>query len=262
MPDRFIDPPLLTSPLALEWPEGDDRKLALRAGGSRKRRASSVSALLAMLVAALVLVPATQSQPGPNIVVNGDFEAPVVCPAPFLTVPPAGWTLEQGTVDLVCTFWQPASGFQSVDMTGTPGQGTLSQNLATVAGEQYRLRFAMAGNPDPACGPAGLNEPAQKVMEVWWGGALVTTLTFDTTGHTFASMGWIYHTFTLEATGTSTELQFTSRTGTFCGPTLDDVSVQQLDDDDGDDGDDDDGDDGDDDGDDNGDDDGDDNGDG
>jgi choice-of-anchor C domain-containing protein len=206
------------------------------------------------LAALAVFVPVGLGQP--NIVVNGDFELPVVCPAPFVTTPPAGWTLEQGTVDLVCTYWQPASGLQSVDLTGTPGQGTLSQNLATVAGEQYRLRFAMAGNPDPACGPAGLNEPAVKVMDVFWGGTLAATLSFDTTGHTFADMGWVYHTFTLQATGPSTELQFTSRTGTFCGPTLDDVSVTQVVD--GDDDDDDDDDDGDDDDDDGGDDDGDD----
>jgi choice-of-anchor C domain-containing protein len=199
--------------------------------------------LVASLAALAVFVPAALAQPlGPNIVVNGDFEAPVVCPAQFATLPPAGWTLEQGTVDLVCfTFWMPASGLQSVDLTGTPGQGTISQNLTTVPGERYRLRFAMAGNPDPACQVIG--EGTTRTMEVSWGGSVVATLSVDVSGRSFADMGWTYHDFTLVAPGTPTELQFRSLTGTFCGPALDDVSVQQILDDDDDDGDDDDDDD-------------------
>jgi hypothetical protein len=189
-----------------------------------------------VLVALLTLVGASAAtaQPPPNIVANGDFEAPAVCPAVFATTPPAGWTLEAGTVDLVCfTFWEPASGLQSVDLTGTPGQGRISQNLVTESGEEYRLRFAMAGNPDSSCS----TEDPNKRMAVRWGGTLVDTLTFTVTFQTFPpafTMAWVYHEYTVEATGPLTELEFESLTGTFCGPTLDDVSVTQIDDDDGD----------------------------
>jgi hypothetical protein len=65
MPDRFIDPPLLGSPFVLERLEGDDRNSGPRRGGSSKRRASSVSALLVVLVACLgigiVAAPAAQA---------------------------------------------------------------------------------------------------------------------------------------------------------------------------------------------------------
>jgi hypothetical protein len=57
MTNRLVDPLRLGMPLALEWPERDDRERVPNEGRSRKKLACSVSALLVMLVAALVMVP-------------------------------------------------------------------------------------------------------------------------------------------------------------------------------------------------------------
>jgi choice-of-anchor C domain-containing protein len=193
--------------------------------------------LFALLVVAGA--PAATAQPGPNIVVNGDFEVTTpTCPSPnppgYWIAPPAqiaGWIVEDETVDIVCTTaWPPASGQQSLDLTGTPGQGTIRQDLPTEPGETYLLRFAMGGN-------FYCEEPV-KQMRVEWGDQIVATLSFDTSNSSPTNMGWMYHQFTVQATGTPTPLRFISLTGTFCGPALDDVSVRQLDDGDDDDGDD------------------------
>jgi hypothetical protein len=61
MTNRLVDPLLLERPLELEWPETHDRKSAPRVGVSNKRRASSVSGLLMLLLAALVIAPAAQA---------------------------------------------------------------------------------------------------------------------------------------------------------------------------------------------------------
>jgi hypothetical protein len=45
-------------------------------------------------------------------------------------------------------------------------------------------------------------------MEVWWGDQLVDSPTFDITGHTGASMGWITPTYALEAISSTTRLLF------------------------------------------------------
>jgi hypothetical protein len=77
MPDRFIDPPLFRSPFVPERLEGDDRNSGPRGGGSSKRRASSVSALLMALVACLgigiMAAPAAQA--------DTDFQCNFTLPA-------------------------------------------------------------------------------------------------------------------------------------------------------------------------------------
>lgn len=192
--------------------------------------------ILAILAALVVLVP-TAAALGPNIVVNGSFEDPFVGPAQVLVSPPTpipGWTVEQGTVDIVSDdFWQAAHGDNSIDLSGSPGMGTLSQNVATQPGRRYRLRFAMAGNPFTG-GPCE-SEPAVKQMRVEFGNTVVATLSFDTTGHSFTDMGWTYHTFRVRALTPTTTLRFVSLTGEWCGPTLDDVSLRRTGDDDDDD---------------------------
>jgi hypothetical protein len=181
-----------------------------------------------------------------NLVQNGDFEVPPV-PAGFITYfPPSGppgWLLTEGSVDQVHrSFWEPACGDRSMDMTGTPGQGTLAQNVPTVAGEAYRLRFAYAANPDTAC---DANEPTQVTMLVRWAGQTVATLTITRTPDPTLprTPAWQPFEATVVGQAGATLLEFDSQSGRICGPTLDAVSVQQLGDDGDDDGDDDDDDD-------------------
>jgi hypothetical protein len=240
------------------------------------KRFLSIAALMMLLVVSVLVSPAladedddgaggapptiqdicTAAASPTNLVQNGDFEVPPV-PAGFITYfPPSGpppWLLTQGSVDQVHrSFWEPACGDRSMDMTGTPGQGTLAQNVPTVAGEDYRLRFAYAANPDAACDAIG--EPTQVTMLVRWAGQTVATLTITRTPDPSLprTPAWQPFEATLVGQAGTTLLEFDSQSGTFCGPTLDAVSVQQFGDDgDGDDdggGDDDDDDDDDDDG--------------
>jgi choice-of-anchor C domain-containing protein len=216
-----------------------------------KRLRQALMAVLVVLAALAFLAPAAVADDddddggggavacGPNIVANGDFEVPVV-PGPFVTYPTGfnfgGWMVTSGTIDHIGTHWQAASLRQSVDLSGlTPG--TIRQDIATMPGERYILRFAMAGNPD---GP-----PTVKQMEVRFGGAVVDQPTFSTSGTSRTAMGWVYLDYVVQATTALSALEFQSLTNTPFGPALDDVSLCQIldDDDDDDDGGDDDDDD-------------------
>jgi choice-of-anchor C domain-containing protein len=155
-----------------------------------------------------------------TIVTNGDFETPFV-PSVF-TMRPApevfgGWTVEFGSVDHISPDnMAPACGGQSVDVTGS-STGAIYQDLPTIPGQTYRLRFALAGN--------FFNRPAVKQLEVGWGSDLVDTVSFNTTGRSVTDMGWTYHDYTVTATASVTRLRFKSLTGGAYGPMVDDVSV-------------------------------------
>jgi hypothetical protein len=288
MTNRLVDPLRLERPVRVAR-RAEDGEPARPPSRRRPKRASSWSALLGALVAALVLVPLgfaddddgddNGSTPitvadvclaaagAGNLVVNGDFEQPAAGPA-IETYPPlpgpAGWQVTTPSVDRVHqSYWEAACGVRSIDLTGSPGQGTLVQNVAgTLAGQRYRLLFAAAANPDPLCDP--LMEPTTVTAQVRWGGTPVTTLTFTRTADNVPPLEPAWEPFQATVVGQagSTLLEFDSNSGNFCGVAIDAVSVTPIagdddDDDDGDDHGDDDGDDGDDD-DDGGDDDGDD----
>jgi len=159
-----------------------------------------------------------------NIVINGNFETPFAG-QDFVMFQPGetfgGWTVTITWVDLVGTSVQAASGVQSVDLSGGSA-GQIYQDLATVPGQTYELRFAMAGS-----GVVEQQPPLIKLMEVGWG-TLVDTRSFDITGHTVTDMGWTYHTYDLTAVSSITRLQFTSLIDTQWGPMIDDVSVTAV----------------------------------
>ena len=154
---------------------------------------------------------------------NGSFETPTAPTNSFLTVV-AGqtmglWQVESGSVDLVDNgFWQPAEGNQSVDLNGTTA-GTLSQTFTTEPGTKYTVTYSLAGNP---AGP-----PTVKTGEVRIDGQNFQDFTFNTTGKTFANMGYVTRQFTFVANHTSTKLTFASTSGpTAYGPVIDDVKVK------------------------------------
>jgi hypothetical protein len=168
-----------------------------------------------------------------NLVVNGSFETPQVpSNANGITLrAPAnigGWTLDQNDVDLakgrpdagptVSGYQLPPDGTQFLFLSGFTA-GSIYQDLATVAGTAYRLRFAMSGDP----GKPGW--PLIKHMEVDWGSGVVATPTFDITSTDFDKMGWVYHEYTVVATTTTTRLRFSSLDFDPTGPAVDDVSV-------------------------------------
>jgi choice-of-anchor C domain-containing protein len=166
------------------------------------------------------LVRATSTQSS-NLVVNGDFEVPVVAPSNGILLHAGtgflGWNVISGSVDLTGGgYWQAASGTQSVDLSGTDA-GMITQNVPTTPGASYILRFALAGNPDGA--------PSVKQMSVLWGATTLATLSFNTTGYSRSNMGWTYSTFVVPALSSTTTLGFQSLTPGGYGPVVDNVSL-------------------------------------
>lgn len=131
-----------------------------------------------------------------------------------------GWVVESGSVELVGTYWQAAAGSQSLDLSGIGDlAGTLYQDVETVPGRTYKLRFAFAGNPE---------DQAIKEAKVFWNDAELAQLTVDTAGRSLSDMGWKYYSYDVVATGTTSRVKFQSLTLNFLGPVIDDVSLTPV----------------------------------
>jgi choice-of-anchor C domain-containing protein len=172
----------------------------------------------------------------PNLVKNGSFEEPAVSspcanggvgnPTPGICtyfggstgIP--GWTVGGNSVDINNpSVWKAAAGHQSIDLSGS-GPGSLKQVITTTKGKRYFLRWAMAGNWD--CGQR------VKSMIVYWDGAIVKALNFNTSGHGKSSMGWKDYEVAVIATGRTSTIEFADATAdqSICGATLDNVSLK------------------------------------
>ena len=109
------------------------------------------------------------------------------------------WTVGLGGVDWISSYWVPEEGDGSVDTAGN-APGSLSTMLNTIAGQTYTLSFYLAGNPD------GGNAVKRLEVQV---GTVNQVFTFNTTGHTKTSMGWVLESVSFVASGNDT-LTFTS----------------------------------------------------
>ena len=160
-----------------------------------------------------------------NLTVNGSFESPSIAPSTISANVTGGyfpgWTIPTGNVDLLTAgYWQPAAGNQSIDLDGnTPG--AIYQDIQTVAGQVYTLRFAHACNPD---------HKTNHTASVFWAGVNVTNAPFLNTTTTGTSMGWQYVTLPLIGSGGLDRLEFEDLNGENdgAGPTLDDVSLTPV----------------------------------
>ena len=156
-------------------------------------------------------------------VANGSFENPVIGPAYQAFFPGSdlgGWVVESGSVEIVGPYWPAAEGVQSLDLSGVGDwAGTIYQDISTVPGQTYKLRFAFAGNPE---------DQATKEAKVFWDDAELAHLTVDTAGRSLTDMGWKYYTYDVTASRTTSRLKFQSLTLNFLGPVIDDVSVTRV----------------------------------
>jgi choice-of-anchor C domain-containing protein len=164
-----------------------------------------------------------QVDPLHNIVINGSFETPSVRSSTFDTYRGGqsfgGWTVESGSIDHISgNYWRASDGLQSVDLTGSPGNATIYQDLATVPQHTYQLTFDLSGNPEGA--------PIVKQIEIWWGETLLDSTIYDTTGNSNENMNWNSRTYMVTATATTTRLAFKSLTSGSYGPVVDNVRVQ------------------------------------
>ena len=134
-----------------------------------------------------------------------------------------GWTVTGSDVDRVqSTGWQAADGSFSLDMNGFH-PGGVTQNIATVVGEQYTVGFSLSKNP---------GNLTHATLQVTAAGA---TQDYDfSLGNSATDMKWSQQTFSFVATGSSTTLALksiypTDATGAFPinaqGPALDEVVV-------------------------------------
>jgi hypothetical protein len=134
--------------------------------------------------------------PSGNIVTNGSFESPDVWSgtSSIYNGSISGWQAAYGQIQIHdhSNGMSPADGAQHAELDATNSSG-IYQNLTTVPGATYQLRFAFAARPGTAAN--------QNVLGVVWGGQPVATLT---TG----SSAWVDHTYTVVASGTTTRLQF------------------------------------------------------
>jgi len=161
-----------------------------------------------------------------NLVVNGGFELPSDGSSTYIeyaggsTAIP-GWTVGGNSVDVTSTsYWEADQGTQSLDLAGS-APGSVTQTVATTPGATYTLSWALAGNTN--CGAS------VKTMDVGWNGTVVDAPTFDTTGHSNSSMGYVDEQVTVTATGPSSQITFADATAgdTLCGPVLDNVALIQ-----------------------------------
>ncbi len=184
---------------------------------------------IALAMALMTTIPAEA-----NLLVNGSFETGPN-PGSFTNLALGstaitGWTVSLGNVDYIGSLWVAANGGRSLDLEGSAGTcdlvtpncpGGIAQSFATTPGQEYMVTFDLAGNL--------FNLPITKTVKVSAAGQS-QDFTFNTTGHTAASMGWTLDSWTFTATGSTTTLEFDTADvpPTGWGPALDNVSVDPI----------------------------------
>ena len=188
---------------------------------------------IAVAMALMTTIPAKA-----NLLTNGSFETGTD-PVAFTNLASGstaitGWIVANGNIDYIGTIWVSSDGSRSLDLEGSSGTcvvptncpGGIKQDFSTVASQQYQVTFDLAGNPNPSDVPS---IPVIKTVLVSAAGQS-QTFTFDTTGHSLSSMGWVTDSWTFTASGTTTTLEFDSADSpaTGFGPALDNVSVNAI----------------------------------
>ena len=159
-----------------------------------------------------------------SLIGNGSFELPgnagsittlIAGTASAATMP--CWTVTNGTIDYVGTYWKGSDGGYSLDMDGT-SPGSVVQTFATTPGAAYTVSFDLAGNS------AGGAQP--KLLQVSAGSGS-QPFSFDSSTKSTSNMGWVRKSLTFTANRAMTTLQFASGSpaGSMWGAALDNVCV-------------------------------------
>ena len=164
---------------------------------------------LAAVLSAPLLASAT------NLIQNGDFESYAPSFSGFSVVNAGSslltnWTVGATSVDVINGSYGAIQG-NSIDLLGTPGPGSLSQNFATVSGQKYRLTFDLSAN-----GSGG----DSKALTVHFGGAV---------GSFFGSNGAVAPgSLSFTANSVLSTLSFTSALNGYSGAVIDNVAVSAV----------------------------------
>ncbi|MEV8635866.1 DUF642 domain-containing protein [Streptosporangium sp. NPDC051023] len=189
----------------------------------RGRRTARTATCALALCACLTSMGAPASAEAAPVVGNGGFETPVIAgQALYDTGSGIGeWNVTTGSVDLIGRDgpWRAARGRQSLDLTGNR-RGAIEQTISTTPGRCYTASFALAGN---TYGAPVVKTGYARVTQ----GLLLTQkdFSFDTTGKTPQSMGYVWERFTFCAQDSSAVLSLASTTDGLYGPVVDDVVV-------------------------------------
>lgn len=173
--------------------------------------------LVKPLLALVVATSAWSAQAATELVTNGSFESLTVGNpvGTYLKVASGantitGWKVGSNSVDVINGAYGAISG-NSIDMLGTPGPGSLSQSLNTVANQTYQLSFDLS-----------YNGGAYKDIFFAFGGDTGTATATSNTGPFYHYVG----NYTADAT--STLLSFYSFSANYSGVVLDNVSVTAV----------------------------------
>jgi choice-of-anchor C domain-containing protein len=172
-----------------------------------------VTKAVALLFAATPITAANAT-----IVVNGSFEQGPASVGTFNTyfagsTAISGWTVTQGSIDLIRTYWNPSAGARSLDLSGNQA-GTIAQMIPTIAGMRYTVSFDISSNPDRSLA---------KSMLVGFGTATPVSITLG--GPVSRPLVWTSQTLQFVASSAMTQLSFKSTTSGPSGMALDNVSV-------------------------------------
>ena len=183
----------------------------------------------ALVTAAAVAIGCLVAPPAQAVsVINGSFET-APDPGPFTTLGTGdtsitGWLVSSGDIDYIGSYWQASDGSRSLDMNGFQ-PGSITQVITGLSiGQQYKISFDLAGNPD-----AG---PDTKTLFVL-AGVSANFFDFNIAARDHDHMGWVTKSFLFTATGPEELLIFASTVlsgGTdenkqAFGPALDNVSI-------------------------------------
>jgi choice-of-anchor C domain-containing protein len=172
--------------------------------------------------------PPPPPPPPPGLLVaNGSFEMGINPEVDANLVAPDAitidaWTVEGGSIDYIGTRWQAGDGVRCLDLSGT-GPGTVSQVVTgLVAGQNYRLTFLMAGNPELLPGLGVIKRLRASI------GTNSQDFSFDASGKSGSNMGWTENAMDFTAGASSLKLSFASLVNNIGGPALDRVAIQSA----------------------------------
>lgn len=156
---------------------------------------------IALIAAALVSLGHLNNVSA-NLITNGSFEDPSIANGSFSYLPSIpSWTLASGPAIEIQNqvAGSPFAGRQFVELDSS-ANSSMYQDLATVAGDTYRLSFAYSPRPGIAANSNGI--------DVSWNGGVVLSLAQSGVG--LPDTSWTVYNLDLKALSNSTRLQFTA----------------------------------------------------
>ncbi|MCB1665062.1 MAG: tandem-95 repeat protein [Pseudomonadales bacterium] len=123
--------------------------------------------------------------------------------------------------------WQASDGSKLLDMNAEHGGGYVTQNILTVAGQQYTVLFDLSKNPGSPTGTETLQVSKTSGYQI---GDVESQLYTYNLNNSTSNMQWTTHSFTFTAYGPDATLRFSGNDSSFnsndaWGPALDNIRL-------------------------------------